>query len=258
MVRVAGLMGQAASGLAVRSADGLHAAVGARRRSANGCCELTAAPGKALDARAPAGARGRGDRDRGDRRLLDATRLAELDERFEREIFPVLTPLAVGPGQPFPYISGLSLSLGVFARDPETGEERFARVKVPEGLPRFFAVGKRGRLLSRSRRVIAHFLDRLFPGMEILERVGLPRHPRRGLRGLGRGRRPARGGRARAAAAALRRRRPGRGLELDVARRCSTRLGDGPRRRARPGLPDPRPARPRGPDAARVASTGRS
>src|SRR5580765_7143272 len=70
--------------------------------------------------------------------------LEELTDRFERQIFPVLTPLAVGPGQPFPYISGLSLSLGLFVRDPESGEERFARVKVPELLPRFLLVGKRG------------------------------------------------------------------------------------------------------------------
>ena len=69
---------------------------------------------------------------------LEPDERAELDDRFEREIFPVLTPLAVGPGQPFPYISALSISLGLFVADPETGEERFARIKVPEGLPRFF------------------------------------------------------------------------------------------------------------------------
>ena len=60
----------------------------------------------------------------------------------------MLTPLAVGPGQPFPYISALSVSLAVFARDPESGEERFARVKVPEGLPRFFVVGDSRRFVS--------------------------------------------------------------------------------------------------------------
>ena len=54
-------------------------------------------------------------------------------DAIHRDIYPVLTPLGVGLGQPFPYISGLSLSLGVIAVDPETGEERFARVKVPEG-----------------------------------------------------------------------------------------------------------------------------
>ena len=80
----------------------------------------------------------------------------------------MLTPLAVGPGQPFPYISGLSLSLGVLAVDPATGEERFARVKVPEGLDRFVAVGER---LVPLEAVIGHFLPMLFPGMEIAERA---------------------------------------------------------------------------------------
>jgi len=83
----------------------------------------------------------------------------------------MLTPLAVGPaGKPFPYISGLSLSLGVLARDPDTGEERFARVKVPEQLPRFVSLGG-GRLLLSLGDVIAHYLDSLFPGMEVLERA---------------------------------------------------------------------------------------
>jgi polyphosphate kinase len=99
---------------------------------------------------------------------LEAEERAELDDRFEREIFPVLTPLAVGPGQPFPYISALSISLGLFVADPETGEERFARVKVPEGLPRFFPVGGRGRFVPLER-VLAHYLPSLFPGMEIVE-----------------------------------------------------------------------------------------
>ena len=89
---------------------------------------------------------------------------------FLGNIFPVLTPLAVGPGQPFPYISGLSLSLGLLVRDPEAGEERFARVKVPEGLDRFVAVGDRG-LLIPLEDVIGHFLSRLFPEMEVVERA---------------------------------------------------------------------------------------
>ena len=100
---------------------------------------------------------------------LEPEELAELDDRFEREIFPVLTPLAVGPGQPFPYISALSISLGLFVADPDTGEERFARVKVPEGLPRFFPVGRRGRFVPLEQ-VLSHYLPELFPGMEILER----------------------------------------------------------------------------------------
>ena len=82
----------------------------------------------------------------------------------------MLTPLGVGPGQPFPYISGLSLSLGVLARDPESGEERFARVKVPEQLPRFVEVGG-GRVLLTLEEVIGHYLGSLFPGMEIVERA---------------------------------------------------------------------------------------
>ena len=80
----------------------------------------------------------------------------------------MLTPLAVGPGQPFPYISALSLSLAVFVRDPESGEERLARVKVPEGLPRFIEIGDRG-LFVPLEDVIAHFLGSLFPQMEISE-----------------------------------------------------------------------------------------
>ena len=167
MVRVAGLMGQAAAGLAVRSADGLtpRSALSLVRESV---VELTARQAKLWKkALGPALA------DEGivvmQIEALDPDELADLEARFQREIFPVLTPLGVGPGQPFPYISGLSLSLGVLARDPESGEERFARVKVPEGLPRFFPVGDGSRLLPLEN-VIGHFLDRLFPGMEILER----------------------------------------------------------------------------------------
>ncbi|NUR75831.1 MAG: polyphosphate kinase 1, partial [Thermoleophilia bacterium] len=89
---------------------------------------------------------------------------------FAREIYPILTPLAVGPGQPFPYISGLSLSLGVVVREPESSEERFARVKVPEGLNRFVSVGSRGLMLPLEE-VIEHFLPWLFPEMEVVERV---------------------------------------------------------------------------------------
>jgi polyphosphate kinase len=96
--------------------------------------------------------------------------LAELETRFAQEIYPVLTPLAVGPGQPFPYISGLSLSLGVTVRDPETGEERFARVKVPETLPRFVAVGGNG-LMIPLENVISHYVGWLFPGMELVEQA---------------------------------------------------------------------------------------
>ena len=102
---------------------------------------------------------------------LDAKDLGKLEKRFYREIYPVLTPLAVGPGQPFPYISGLSLSLAIFAADAEIGEERFARVKIPEGLPRFVDVGKQAGLYVPLEQIIAHFLPALFPGVAIVERA---------------------------------------------------------------------------------------
>ncbi|HZR94626.1 MAG TPA: polyphosphate kinase 1 [Gaiellaceae bacterium] len=100
---------------------------------------------------------------------LSTAERVELERRYERDVYPVLTPLAVGPGQPFPYISGLSISLAVFVRDPETGEERFARVKVPEGLPRFLQVGTGSRFVPLEQ-VLTHFLPTLFPGMDIVER----------------------------------------------------------------------------------------
>ena len=107
---------------------------------------------------------------------------------FRRSVFPVLTPLAVDPGHPFPFLSNLSLSLAVEARDPETYERRFARVKVPESLPRFvpFAAfelaGAPGDAVASGaaaasapasdflplEQLIAANLDDLFPGMEIL------------------------------------------------------------------------------------------
>jgi polyphosphate kinase len=92
---------------------------------------------------------------------------ARLRERFVEEIFPVLTPLAVDPGHPFPYISTLSLSIAVGLRDPESGERRFARVKVPPILPRLLEIDA-GRFVLIDR-VIESNLDLLFSGMEILE-----------------------------------------------------------------------------------------
>jgi polyphosphate kinase len=92
---------------------------------------------------------------------------ARLRERFVEEIFPVLTPLAVDPGHPFPYISTLSLSLAVGLRDPDTGERRFARVKVPPILPRLVEVEPNTWVLID--QVIANNLDLLFSGMEITD-----------------------------------------------------------------------------------------
>jgi len=92
-----------------------------------------------------------------------------LRERFRRVIFPALTPLAVGPGQPFPYISNLSLSLGVIVGDPVSGHSTFARVKVPiEILPRFVGVGDATTFVPLED-VIADNLDSLFQGMDIVD-----------------------------------------------------------------------------------------
>jgi polyphosphate kinase len=90
-----------------------------------------------------------------------------LRRRYHDEIFPVLTPLAVDPGHPFPYISTLSLSIAVGLRDPETGETRFARVKIPPILPRLFEV-ERDRFVLLDQVIEAN-LDELFRGMEILD-----------------------------------------------------------------------------------------
>jgi polyphosphate kinase len=95
---------------------------------------------------------------------------ASLSERFQRQIFPVLTPLAVGVGRPFPYISNLSLSLVVRLRDPMTDMRTFARVKVPkEMLPRFVPVAEGSTTFVPLEDVIAHHLDALFPGIEIID-----------------------------------------------------------------------------------------
>ncbi|BAZ91105.1 polyphosphate kinase [Raphidiopsis curvata NIES-932] len=101
-----------------------------------------------------------------------------LDEYFKEQIFPVLTPLAVDPSHPFPYISNLSLNLAVVVKNPETEEEYFARVKVPKVLPRFIPLPS--ELASHNgnpihwigvplEQAIAHNLDQLFPGMNIQE-----------------------------------------------------------------------------------------
>jgi polyphosphate kinase len=92
----------------------------------------------------------------------------ELHAVFDERIFPVLTPLAVDPAHPFPYISDLSLNLAVVVRDPRSGVRRFARVKVPPLLPRFLKVSG-GRRFVPIEQVIAAHLDRLFPGMAIVE-----------------------------------------------------------------------------------------
>ncbi|MHA7135461.1 RNA degradosome polyphosphate kinase [Oerskovia turbata] len=116
---------------------------------------------------------------------LDTREQERLHKFFRKQIFPVLTPLAVDPAHPFPYISGLSLNLAVVVVNPTTGKEHFARVKVPPLLPRFIAVDARGRPSAPNTQaadpdkgptsfvpledVISQHLDHLFPGMEVRE-----------------------------------------------------------------------------------------
>ena len=91
-----------------------------------------------------------------------------MDEFFESQVFPVLTPLAVDPGHPFPYISNLSLSLAVEIRDPEHDVVHFARVKVPKSLPRWVPVVGRTNEFVPLEQVIGTNLTALFPGMEVV------------------------------------------------------------------------------------------
>ncbi len=94
----------------------------------------------------------------------------EIDTRFHEQVFPALTPLVVGHGRPFPYISNLSLSLGVLLRDPENRTEIIARVKVPkELLGRFLRVGERNEVFVPLEEAIAANLDTLFPGIEVID-----------------------------------------------------------------------------------------
>ncbi len=102
---------------------------------------------------------------------LDEKDRVRIDEIFSAQIFPVLMPLAVDPAHPFPYISGLSLNLSIRVRNPKTGKEEFARLKVPQNLPRFVQLPDDARGLLRYiplEDLVANHLEELFPGMEIV------------------------------------------------------------------------------------------
>jgi polyphosphate kinase len=164
-VRVSGLQEQADLGMRKRSPDGLDAAetVRAIREQVRAQVErqttiFTKDVAPALDeagVQFPAWVE------------LDADDRAALRRTFEESVYPVLTPLAVDPSHPFPYISNLSLNLAVVVRDPSTREQRFARVKVPPTLPRFVPLPDGERFVPLEQLIAAH-LDRLFPGMEVL------------------------------------------------------------------------------------------
>jgi len=162
-VRVAGLKQQLAAGRSSPTPDGLSAAEtldAVRTRLLPMVAHHSETFADVLAELAEENVRIVGYEERPERHL-------ELRNRFFDEIFPVLTPLAVDPGHPFPYISDLSLSLAVTVRDPVSGERLFARIKVPAILPRLLEVGQQTYVLLE--QVIAANLDALFPGMEILE-----------------------------------------------------------------------------------------
>ncbi|HEY4306659.1 MAG TPA: polyphosphate kinase 1 [Gemmatimonadaceae bacterium] len=164
MVRIAGLRRQAAAGVVQTPPDGLTpleqldalysevARLGALQRR---CLDDLFAE---LE---PHGIKLVGVKD------LSPAEWGEIDEYFESQVFPVLTPLAVDPGHPFPYISNLSLSLAVEIRDPESGSVRFARVKVPRSLPRWVRVNGPGQRYVPLEQVIGANLGALFAGMEV-------------------------------------------------------------------------------------------
>jgi polyphosphate kinase len=165
MVRVAGLRRQIASGTLHHTPDGLSAAdqlaairerVGLLLEDQRRCLKVL------LAELAPRGVRlvRMDELTPGERRAID--------EQFESQIFPVLTPLAVDPGHPFPYVSNLSLSLAVEVRDPGQGTVHFARVKVPERLSRWVPVPGRTHEFVPLEQVIGENLEALFSGMDVV------------------------------------------------------------------------------------------
>ncbi|MGB8650398.1 MAG: RNA degradosome polyphosphate kinase [Mycobacteriales bacterium] len=169
MVRVAGLIRRQETGLGVRSADGLNTRQQLHliRDRARALAQEHART--FLDQVRPALA------EAGIEILtwdgLPASEQLRLHGWFRERVFPVLTPLAVDPAHPFPYISGLSLNLAVLVRDPQSGAERFARVKVPDNVGRFVEVqgGPPGsaRFLPLEE-LIGNHLGQLFPGLEVI------------------------------------------------------------------------------------------
>ena len=164
MVRVAGLRRQVAANVVQTPPDGLtpleqleaiHAEVTRLTALQRACLKDLMAQ---LE---PNGVRLLGVKD------LSPSEWRSLDEHFESQIFPVLTPLAVDPGHPFPYISNLSLSLAVEISDPEGGPNRFARVKVPRSLPRWVPVEGRPNHFVPLEQVIGANLGSLFPGLDV-------------------------------------------------------------------------------------------
>jgi polyphosphate kinase len=164
MVRVAGLKRRIAAGVAVRAASGLMPREGLAQILA-GAADLMRRHAATFSDGVISSLREQG---------IELVRWSDLDrdeqkackKLFKDRIFPVLTPLAVDPAHPFPYISGLSLNLAVLIRNPETTKEHFARVKVPPNFERFVPLGNQRFVPLED--VIGEHLKRLFPGMEVL------------------------------------------------------------------------------------------
>jgi len=164
MVRVAGLRRRIAAGLAVPAASGLQPREVLEQiyRAASELMGRHAALFR--DEIVPALAKEEIELARWDDLTRDEQKRCK--KLFKERVFPVLTPLAVDPAHPFPYISGLSLNLAVMVRNPKTGKEHFARVKVPPIFARFVPVGNQRFVPLED--VIGEHLKRLFPGMEVL------------------------------------------------------------------------------------------
>jgi polyphosphate kinase len=173
MVRIAGLKRRHSTGLSVRSPDGLTIREQLARVTER-TQDLVHRHASVFEKDVVPRLMEQGIRivhwsDLGD---ADAMRLREY---FRDQVFPVLTPLAVDPAHPFPYISGLSLNLAVSVRDPETGAPRFARVKVPNNVPRFIPVSAAGAATDREavflplEDLIAAHLTSLFPGLDVID-----------------------------------------------------------------------------------------
>ncbi len=165
MVRIAGLRRQVAAGVVHTAADGLSPREALDAIYAE-VTRLTTLQRQCLDELLtelePEGVRLLRVKD------LTSGEWGQIDEYFESQIFPVLTPLAVDPGHPFPYISNLSLSLAVEIRDPDGGANHFARVKVPRSLSRWVPVSGRPNHFVPLEQVIGANLGALFPGMEVV------------------------------------------------------------------------------------------
>ncbi|GAB4080127.1 RNA degradosome polyphosphate kinase [Modestobacter muralis] len=169
MVRIAGLKRRQSTGLAVRSPDGLTIREQLTRVT-DRTRDLVHRHAAVFNTDVVPQLAERGIRIVGWSDLDDADAM-RLREYFRDQVFPVLTPLAVDPAHPFPYISGLSLNLAVSVRDPETGAPKFARLKVPNNVPRFIPVGPVGEtaVFLLLEELIAAHLSALFPGLDVLD-----------------------------------------------------------------------------------------